>query len=56
MFNSLIAKVKEIVKMVDDSACEIIGIGTVKVTERDGTVRALERSGMSQRHDTILYP
>ena len=28
--------------MVDGSACEVIGTGTVKVTERDGTMRALE--------------
>ena len=28
--------------MVDDSACEVIDTGTVKVTEKDGTVRALE--------------
>ena len=31
-----------VVKMVDDSACEVISTGTIKVTERDGTVRALE--------------
>ena len=42
LFNSLVAKEEEIVKMVDSSACEIIGTGTVKVTKRDGTVRALE--------------
>ena len=30
------------VKMVDGSACEIIDTETVKVTGRDGTVRALE--------------
>jgi len=28
--------------MMDGSACEVIGTGTVKVKERDGTVRALE--------------
>ena len=42
MFNSLVAKEEEIAKMVDGLACEIIGTGTVKVTERDRTVRALE--------------
>ena len=42
MFNSLAAKEKEFVKIVDGSTCEVIGTGTVKVTERDGTVRALE--------------
>ena len=31
-----------IVKMVDGSACEVIVTRTVKVTGRDGTVRALE--------------
>ena len=42
LFNSLVAEEKGIVKMVNGSACEVIGTGTVKVTERDGTVRALE--------------
>ena len=42
LFNSLIAKEEGIVKMVDGSACEIIGTGTVKITERDGTVHVLE--------------
>ena len=42
LFNSLVAKEEGIVKMVDESACEVIGTGTVKFTERDGTVRALE--------------
>jgi len=40
--NSLVAKEEEIVKMVDGSACEVIGTGIVKVTERDGTMHALE--------------
>ena len=34
--NSLVAKEEEIVKIVDGSACEVIGTGTVKVTGRDG--------------------
>ena len=38
----MFTKEEETVKMVDDSACEVIGIRTVKVTERDGMVRALE--------------
>jgi len=42
LFNSLVAKDEGIVKMVDGSACEVIGIGTIKITERDRTVRALE--------------
>ena len=42
LFNSLVAKEEGIVKMVDGLACEVIGTGTVKVTGRDGTVRALE--------------
>jgi len=42
LFNSLVAKEEGIVKMVDGSACEVIGTRTVKVTERDVTVRALE--------------
>ena len=40
--NSFVTKKEEIVKMLDGSACEIIGSRTVKVTGRDGTVRALE--------------
>ena len=28
--------------MVDGSACEVIGTRTIKITERDRTVRALE--------------
>jgi len=48
LFNSLVAKEEIVVKMVDGSTCEGIGTGTVKVTERDGTVCALwRRSGMS---------
>ena len=42
LFNSLVAKKEETVKMVDGSVCKVIGTGTVKVTERDGMVRALE--------------
>ena len=33
---------KVIVKMVDDSACEVIGTGAFNVIERDGIVCALE--------------
>ena len=40
--NSLVTKEEGIVKMVDGSTCEVIGTGTVKVTERDRRVRALE--------------
>ena len=40
--NSLVVKEEEIVKIVDGSACEVIATRTVKVKERDGTVRALE--------------
>jgi len=42
LFNSLISKEEGTNKMVDDSACEVIGTVTVKVTKRDETVRALE--------------
>ena len=42
LFNSLVAQEEGIVKMMDSSACKVIGTGTVKVTERDGMVRALE--------------
>ena len=40
--NSLIAKEEGIIKMVDGSACKVIGTVIVKITERDGTVHALE--------------
>ena len=45
--NSLVEKEEGIIKMIDGSACEVIGTGTVKVTERDGTARALEAVRMS---------
>ena len=37
-----VAEEEETVKIVDGSACKIISTGTVNVTGRDGTVRALE--------------
>jgi len=40
--NFLVAKEEGIVKMVDGSACEVIGTETIKVTGRDRTVRTLE--------------
>jgi len=42
MFKSLVVKVEGIVKIVDGSTCKVIDTGTVNVTCRDGTVRALE--------------
>ena len=42
LFNSLVAKEEETIKMIDGSACKVIGTGTVKVTKRDGIVRDLE--------------
>ena len=42
LFNSLLAKEEGIVKMMDDSACGVIGTRAVKVTERNGTVRVLK--------------
>ena len=42
MFDSYVAKEKETVKMVDGSACKVIGTGTVKIKGKDGAVRALE--------------
>ena len=42
MFNSLISKEEGTVKMVDDSACEVISTRIVNVTYRDGTMCALE--------------
>ena len=40
--NSLVAKEEWIVKIVDGSTCEVIGTKTIKVTETDGMMRALE--------------
>jgi len=42
LFNSLVAKKEGTVKMVEGSACEVIGTGTIKVKERDETVHTLE--------------
>jgi len=42
MFNSFIVKKKRTVKMMDGSACVIMGTGTVNVTCKDETVHALE--------------
>ena len=42
MFNSVVAKEKETVKMVDGSACEVIDTRIINVTRRDGTMRAME--------------
>jgi len=52
LFNSLVAKEEEIVKMVDGSTCEVIDTGTVKITERDGTMHALEAVWYVRRHAT----
>ena len=42
MFNFLIAKKKETIKIGDGLTCEVIGNGTVNVTCKDETVRTLE--------------
>ena len=42
MFDCLVTKEEGIIKMMDGSACEVIGTGTVKVIGRDGIVCALE--------------
>ena len=38
----MVAKEEGIVKMVDGSACEVIGTGIVNIREIDVTVHALE--------------
>jgi len=48
LFNFLVAKEEGNVKMVDGSACEVIGTGTINVT---GIYEMV--SGMSRRHGTI---
>jgi len=42
MFNFLDAKKEGTIKMVDGSACEVIGIGIINITKRNGTMHALE--------------
>ena len=42
LFNSLVAKKIQTAKMINGSACKVIGTRTVKVTERDGTMCALK--------------
>jgi len=42
LFNSLVAKEEGTLKMVDGSACDIIDTETIKVIERDRTMRALK--------------
>ena len=42
MFNSLIAKEEESVKMMNGSTYEVIDTGTVNFTCKDGTTHALE--------------
>jgi len=42
LFNSLVAKEKWIVKMVDGSTCKVIGTRIIKVAERDEIRHALE--------------
>ena len=49
--NSLVTKEEGIVKMVDGLTCEVIGTGTVKVTEEIGQYLLWRRSGMSRRHN-----
>ena len=41
LFNSLATKEEEIVKMMDDSSCKVIGTGTVKI-KKNKMVHALE--------------
>ena len=43
MFNCLVVKEEGTIKIVDGSACKVIGTGRVKVTERDGTVLLAQR-------------
>jgi len=53
LFNSLAAKEKGIVKMVDGSACEVIGTGTERLQKEIGRCMLWRQSGMSRRHATI---
>ena len=49
----MVAKEEETVKMVNGSACKVIDTGTVKITERDGMMRALEAVQYVWKHTTI---
>jgi len=42
MFNSLVAKEEETVKMMEDSTCEAINTGTINIAGRNGMVHVLE--------------
>jgi len=53
LFNYLVAKEEGTIKMVDGLTFKVIGTETVKVTKRDGMVRALEAVSISRRHATI---
>ena len=48
LFNSLVVTEEETAKMMDDSACKVIGTGTVNVTERDGTCMLWRWFGISE--------
>jgi len=52
MFDSLINE-EETIKMVDDSACKIINIGSINVKGKDGTLHASETVRYVLRHATI---
>ena len=53
MFNSLVAKEEWTVKMVDGSACEVIGTGKLRLQEEMGQYMLWRLSGMSRRHGAI---
>jgi len=53
LFNSLVTKEEGTIKMMDGSSCKVIDTETVKVTERDGMVHALEVVRYVWWHGTI---
>ena len=53
MFNFLVAKEEETVKMIDGSTCKIIDILTVNIKEEMGLYVLWRRSDISWRYGTI---
>jgi len=53
MFNSFITKEEGVVKMVDDSACEVIDTEQSRLVKEMGYCALWKKSGMFRRHDTI---
>ena len=52
----MVEKEEGTIKIVDGLVCKTMGIGTVNVTRRDGTVRALEAVGyVSEARYNLIF-